>query len=407
MDWKDKQDIISFLKSSLLKIFDEIFLNWYEKWKDYVKDIPNWLHYGAITKESIVSYWKLQNSMFGDLWFLHNQQLKEYVTWIKTLVTTTAKQEDWEKNMEKEPQLWRDKNSNLWFVGPQEKYMLVKEKWKAELVEPHIALFIKQSFTKEKKYFSALYQIKFRQDYDVNNIASYFVEPIFESWSIGFRKIAGESIPNPDSISEKYGKVNLIIPSRTRSRINEWLEKMKNILLVDIDDEQFEKIVKVSSDFVIAHELWHSLFLAWNDYKNELEELKADLSYFLKLSDDLDWEEELDIEAIFQQFVIDTIRVFQNINIKTNEINSDMKEYVIASSVELKQAFETWFIKFEWERLVYNKEKFQDFVEKMVNLLMEIKEIYDEQSEEKEQGFKKKYYDLEDENVVKFILKAN
>ena len=397
-------DVLLLLKSNLIKNFNKIFINWLNIWKKYEENIPSGMYYWWISKDGLKPFSYFVSDDFQKNELLTNKKLKEYIDWIISLSWKTFESEQWEENMKLEPQIWQDKDSSLWFVWPQETYYLTKWKW--ELVEPHVALYIKEAFTKEKEEATRLYNKYFWENYNVASLQTFLAEPIFEAWSLGFQKIAWESIPNPTKISKEYWKINLVIPSRLSSRMLEWLPYLEKIIWRKLDEIEINEMILESSKFVKFHELGHSLFKNW-EYKNELEELKADLSYFLKIFDELENWIEQDINSVFNHVVVDAIRVFQNINPETWEVNESMRQYIYALTIELLQAFATWFMKFEVDKLVYDKNKFRDFVVSLKDILFEIKDNYETSSKNKEKFIFQKYYDFDNENIQKLIKIAN
>ena len=386
---QDVSDLLSLLKIWVTNFYDKIFVNWYLDWNKYVEKIPGWLWYAWINQNGLVSYFDLawlDNT--SDFWGMFNENLKKYLKNIFDYSKSIYNQEKWDEIQMDEVSIWKDTNSKLGFVWPQEAYMLENEKWK--LVEPHIALYIKESFEKERKEAEDLYEKYFWENYNVSQVNTYLVEPLLEAWSQWFRKIAGESVPNSETVANKTWRINLIIPSRWRKRILDAKDTFSKLVWKQVDSDYFEKIVKVSDKFVKFHELWHSLF-KWTKYDSNLEELKADLSYFLKIYDELkNWQKQ-DVDAFVGEFVIDVIRVFRNINVETKEPDKSMYRYIVSKAIELGKAFETGFLKIKSNKLVFNNEKFKDFVAGLKDVLFEIKEIYDTQNKDKENKLIEKY----------------
>ena len=204
LDVKDINDIISLLKVWLPKMFDKIFVNWYLIWKNYEKNIPTWLHYAWVNETWLISYKELTWESFEkNLEGMFNEKLINYIDKILEYSNYTYSQKKWDEIQVDEVPIWKNSNSKLGFVGPQEAYFLENKEKNWKLAEPHVALYIKESFEKEKKEAENLFKKYFGDDYKVSQLNTYLVEPILEAGSQWFRRIAWESVPNSEEVAKK------------------------------------------------------------------------------------------------------------------------------------------------------------------------------------------------------------
>jgi len=403
INYEELNNVVSLLASEFIYQMDNTFIKWLNIWEKNIDKIPSWLIYWWVTENGVVPYGNLLNKQIK-LPYLSKGLLRDYLEGIEKLFSSSTSKKDWEKNIENEPQIWKDLNWKLGVVGPQEAYYLKNDNW--VLVEPHFAVYIKEVFDKEKDEAIELYKKYFWEDYNVNSLNCFVCEPVIECGSIGFQKIAWESIPNSAEVSKKYWKINLIIPSRIKNRMKGGIPYLEKLIGKSLSDKEKKLINQESDIFVKFHELWHSLFLN-EDYKNELEELKADLSYFLKIYSDVNEWKSINIESVLNHLLIDAIRIYKNINPITFEVNKNMTKYVISATIELKLAFETGIIKFLWDKLMYNKDKFKDFLDKLKALLIEIKKSYDDKNDKIAEFILSERFSLSDPNIEKLIKIAN
>lgn len=181
--------------------------------------------------------------------------------------------------------------------------------------------------------------------------------------------------------------------------------KLEKLLWININKDYFDRIVEMSGKFVKFHELWHSLF-KWIEYDSDLEELKADLSFFLKTEDEiLSWKNQ-DINAFIWDFLSDVIRIFGEIDIETWEYKKAMFRYIVSKAVELSVAIRAWFLKIENKKLIFNKDNFEFFIEWLVETLFEIKKIYENKDKDAEKEFLEKY-DFRNKDIWEIVKIVN
>ena len=415
LTWKDKEDIMMLLRSNINKFFNDLFLIWRKTYKPTPEEESKMdtKLYGAFIwgLDSSKTYWELSKKELK-LPSLYNKNIEEYLNWIKRLSWETTSYSSWVENQNYENVIWWDQESSLWVVWPQEAYTL----WK-KVIEPHLSFYLKNEFTEEKEQASSLAIKYFQNDYNVQDVKSFFVEPLLEIWAMGFWKIAWESIPCDTELAENF-KININTPSRFKSRTEQGFSKLTEFIWYEAN---IENIVEESKKFVVFHELGHSMFLEnTKDNRTIFEELKADLFYFLKLLDE--WEKDIfETRVIVEQIIIDAIRTFSWIESHKIELwKYEMEQYIIANAIELQTAFETWLISWRWNTLKINPERGDVFLVKLLKIFTNVKDLYEswykidtDREKKTEENLLAKYFEVSkewdktyiwfDENIKKFI----
>lgn len=376
---KDLEDILNLIKSWVFEWYNNLYRCFSKELKKvWHRDLWENIYYGIPHKDWVIWYQETLKEINLDMQSIekiNNTHIRKYLLEMIGLSNAwNYNYNDWVKAEINEVNSWLS-DDNLVIITPIENYL------DSNFIDPEILIFFREKTNTDSKVFWELSKKQYSDDYWMDKVNIFIAEAILGWWEQTYWKFMWKSFPNDMNLRANYGNFIIILKWWINKVFDEYYKmttKIFNINEKTLLDQRSEIIIDFIEE-VIYHEYGHSLF--WVQV-TEIEEVKATLFYWLYLRDKFitnkQWIDQAEIKKIILTFALEFTRNLSRFK------NNRYRKYIYVVQILAYHMLEAWLLIFDSEKQELTidttnnlDQKFESFLDKITSVLLNIKQIYE------------------------------